>query len=118
MQIVMYWLISTLAIMISAYLLPGVHIAGFLTAFILAVVLGAINGFLRPLLVLLTLPITVVTFGLFFLVLNTLLIMLAAAIVPGVVLDSFWWALAFGIVLALVNAVLHGTVRNQRAEQV
>lgn len=116
MRILLHWLISALAIVISAYLLPGVHVAGFVTALILAVVLGAINGFLRPILILLTLPLTILTFGLFLLVLNTLLIMLAAAIAPGFVIDGFWWALIFGIVLALVNAILHSVIGDKVAK--
>ncbi len=73
---------------------------------VLALVLGIINTFIKPILTALTLPLTVVTFGLFSLVLNTLLIMLAAAIVPGVDIANFWWALIFGILIALVTAVL------------
>jgi len=106
MKTLMHFIISALAILIAAYLLPGVEISGFLTAFVLAVVFGLINAFLRPLLVLLTLPLTVITFGLFALILNALLILLASAIVPGFTIASFWWAFLFGIVLALVNYIL------------
>jgi putative membrane protein len=113
MKIILHWLISAIAIIISSYLLAGVHIDGFGTALILAVVLGLINAFLRPLLVFLTLPISILTFGLFLLVLNTLLIMLAAYIVPGVVIDSFWWALAFGIVMAILNSLLRHLLENK-----
>ena len=108
MKIFVHWIISAIAIIISAYFLPGVHVAGFVTALIIALVLGVINGVIRPVLVFLTLPITIVTFGLFLLVINTLLIMFVAAIFPGFVLDSFLWAFIFGIVLAFVNAVLYG----------
>ena len=117
MRILIHWLISALAIVISAYLLPGVHVGGFVTALVIAVVLGAVNGFLRPFLVLLTLPITVLTFGTFLFVLNTLLIMLVAAIVPGFAIDGFWWALLFGIVLALVNTVLDSFARDESAKE-
>lgn len=112
MKILVHWLISALAIVISAYLLPGVHVSGFVTALIIAVVLGAVNVFFRPVLVLLTLPITVLTFGTFLFVLNTLLIMLVAAIVPGFAIDGFWWAFLFGIVLALVNTALDSFARD------
>lgn len=106
MRLVLNWLVSAVAILIAAYVLPGIEVSGFVVALILAVVLGAINMFIKPLLVLLTLPVTVVTFGLFLLVINALLIMLAAAVVPGFMVASFWWALAFSIVLSLVGAVL------------
>lgn len=104
---IIHWIISALAILITAYILPGVHVDGFVAALILAVVLGAINMFLRPILVILTLPITVLTLGLFVLVINALLVLLASYIVPGFTVASFWWALLFGIVLAIVGAVLH-----------
>lgn len=106
MKTLIYFIISSLAILITAYLLPGVEISGFITAFVLAVVLGLINVFIRPLLVLLTLPLSVITFGLFVLVINAFLILLAGAIVPGFAIASFWWAFLFGIVLALVNFIL------------
>lgn len=94
-----------MAILIAAYLLPGVVVAGFVPALVLAVVLGAINAFIKPILVVLTLPVTVLTFGLFLFVINAVLIMLASFIVPGFSVDGFWWALLFAIVLTLVNAV-------------
>jgi putative membrane protein len=107
MQKIIHWIINAVAVLIAAYIIPTVHVEGFFTALVVAVVLGVFNTFLRPILILLTLPITVVTLGLFALVINTLLIMLAALIVPGFTVGSFWWALLFGVVLALVNAVLH-----------
>ncbi len=106
MKTFIHFLVSAVAILISAYILPGVGVSGFLSAFVLAVVLGVINTFIRPVLIMLTLPISIVTLGLFVLVINALLIMLAAAIVPGFMVASFWWALIFGIVVALVTSVL------------
>ena len=108
MKILIHWFIAALAILISAYILPGVHVTGLLAALVLAVVLGAINAFLRPLLVILTLPISIVTLGLFALVINGLLIVLASYIVPGFAVDGFGWAFLFGIVLAIVSSILHG----------
>jgi putative membrane protein len=107
MKMILHWLVSGVAVLIAAYILPGVHISGFLSALILAVVLGAINMFIRPLLVMLTLPITILTLGLFVFVINGLLILLAAAIVPGFTVANIWWAIIFGIILAIVGAVLH-----------
>lgn len=103
MRIIIAWLISAVAIYITAYLLPGITITGVVAALVLAVVLGVINAFIKPILVALTMPLTVLTLGLFSLVLNTLLIMLAAAVVPGVDIANFWWALLFGIVLGLIT---------------
>jgi putative membrane protein len=106
MKTILHFLVSTIAILITAYILPGVHISGIASALVLAVVLAIINIFLRPILILLTLPITVVTVGLFILVINGFLIMLASYIVPGFTVDSFWWALLFSIVLTVVNFIL------------
>lgn len=99
-----HWIVSAIAIAIAAYLLPGVTVTP-VGAIVLAVVLGVINIFIRPVLRLLTLPITILTLGLFSLVLNALLILLAAAIVPGFSVSGFWSALLFGILLALINGV-------------
>jgi len=104
--ILIHWLISTLAVMIAAYLLPGVHIQNFFVALVVAVVIGIVNVVLRPLLLILTLPVTIVTVGVFALVINALLILCVAVIVPGFTIDSFWWAFLFGIVLSLVNFFL------------
>ena len=104
MKIIIHWVLNAAAIAVAAYLLPGVHVVGAMTAFIVAVVLGAINTFLRPVLMILTLPFSIMTLGLFILILNAALILLAAKLVPGFSIDSFWWALAFGLVLWVVHA--------------
>lgn len=106
MKTLLHFVVSAIAILISAYLLPGVYVDGILAAFILAVILGVINTFIRPVLVVLTLPLTVVTLGLFILVINALLVMLASYIVPGFTVAGFWYAFLFGIVLAVVSYVL------------
>ena len=106
-----HWIVSAIAIGIAAYLIPGVLVTP-VGALVLAVVLGIINIFIKPLITLLTLPITVVTLGLFSLVINALLVMLAGAIVPGFTVDGFWAAFFFAIVLALVNAVFNAMSRD------
>lgn len=106
MKTIIHFVVSALAILITAYVLPGVHVSGFVAALVLAVVLGAINLILRPILVILTLPITILTLGLFVLVINGLLVMLASYIVPGFIIDNFLWAFLFGIVLAIISWVL------------
>jgi len=103
MSIIINWLISGIAIVITAYLLPGIHLSGFKAALLTAVVLGLINAVIKPVLKLLTLPLTIMTLGLFSLVINALLIMLTAKLVPGFQVQGFLWAVAFSIVLALVN---------------
>jgi len=89
MAILINWLISALAVVVTAYLLPGVRLSGFVAALVTALVLGLINAFIKPVLSLLTLPLTIVTLGLFSLVLNALLILLAAKLVPGFQVNGF-----------------------------
>lgn len=104
MKIFFQWFISTIAILIAAYLVPGVTVT--LTgALIAAVVLGALNLFIRPILVILTLPITLLTLGLFSLVINALLVMLTSYFVQGFDIYGFWSALFFALVLSVVNWV-------------
>ena len=106
MKLIFHWLIATLAILIAAYIVPGVTIT-LVGALIAAVVLGALNVLIRPILLILTLPITIVTLGLFSLVINALLVMLAAVLVPGFSVAGFWTAFLFALALAVVNWVFH-----------
>lgn len=107
MAILINWLVSGLAILVTAYLLPGVHVSSFTSALVAAVVLGVINAFIKPILLILTLPINILTLGLFTLVINASVIILTSKLVPGFKVDGFWWALAFGIVLSLINSFLN-----------
>ena len=102
-----HWIVSTVAILLAAYLIPGVDVT-LVGALVLAVVLALINIFIKPIILILTLPINILTLGLFSLVINALLIMLAGAIVPGFSVDNFWVALIFSVVLALVNWLFGG----------
>lgn len=117
MRIILNWFIQAVAIIIVAYLLPGVTVASFWTALILAVVLGAINTFIKPVIILLTLPLTIITLGLFVLVINALLIMLAGVIVPGFAVSSFLSALLFAIILSIISSVLHQFGKGQTENQ-
>ncbi|MCK9378575.1 MAG: phage holin family protein [Candidatus Moranbacteria bacterium] len=101
------WAISIVAIMVAAYLIPGVYVSGVFTALVVAVVLGLLNIFIRPIILILTLPINILTLGLFTLVINAGIVLLAGKIVDGFVVSEFWTALIFGLVLSLVNSVFH-----------
>jgi putative membrane protein len=90
------------AVIVSAYVLPGVTLSGFWAALLAALVLGLINVFIKPLLIIFTLPINILTLGLFTLVINALVIMMASGITPGFKVDGFWNALLFSIVLSIV----------------
>lgn len=100
------WAISTLAVLITAYILPGVAVNGIIVGFITALVLGIINAFIRPALLFLTLPINLVSLGLFTFILNALLVLLTSAIVPGFLVTGFWWALLFSLVVTFINSIL------------
>lgn len=106
MKIFLKWLISAIAIGVAAYIVPGVTVT-VSGAVIAAVVLAALNLLIRPILFVLTLPITILTLGLFSLVINALLVLLTAALVPGFSVIGFWSALLFAVVLAIVNWVFH-----------
>lgn len=106
MKIFTHWLLAVIAIGIASYLIPGVTVTP-LGAIVLAVVLGIINAFIKPFITLLTLPLTILTLGIFSLIVNALFVLLASAIVPGFAVDGFWSALVFAIVLSLVNAFFH-----------
>ena len=98
---------TSLAVIIVAYLLPGVTVDNVISAIGLSIVLSLLNIFIKPLLVVLTLPITIVTMGLFLLVINALIILLADKIVPGFSIDGFWWAVLFSIILSFVVSILN-----------
>jgi len=100
------WLAYALVIAAAAYILPGVHVENLWVALLVALVMGILNILVKPLLIILTLPITIVTFGLFLLVINALLVLLASHIVPGFTVDSFWWALLFSLLVSVINLAI------------
>lgn len=108
MNILIRLLISALAVFICATVLPGAHVDGFMIAIVVAAVLALLNLLVKPILVILTIPITIITLGLFLLVINTILILLVDALVPGFTIDGFWWAFVFSILLSIINSVFGG----------
>lgn len=101
-------LVSSFAVVIAEYLLPGVIIDKFTTALLVALVLAVLNAFLKPIVILLTIPFTILSFGLFLLVINAFMILIAAHFVNGFTVESFWWAFFFSIILSIVTAILEG----------
>lgn len=106
MNVLVKILLSSIAVVIASYLLPGVVVDGFITAIIIAVLLSLLNVTVKPLLIILTIPLTVFSLGLFLLVINALIILMADAIVPGFEVHNFWWALIFSLLLSLINSLL------------
>ncbi len=114
MQIIISLIVSALAVLISAYILPGVKVDGFFTALVVAVVLSIVNTVIKPLVLLLTLPINILTLGLFTFIINALMILLVTAIVPGFQVDGILWAIVFSIVLSLVGGALNMLASNKK----
>jgi len=104
MQIILSILLNGFAVFIAAYLLSGVHIENFFTAVLAGIILGVLNMFLKPILVILTLPINILTLWIFVFVINAVLVLLASAIIPGFYVDGIVWALLFSLVVSLVNS--------------
>jgi putative membrane protein len=113
MQLIGYLLINGSAVFIASYILPGVQVDSFLTAVVVAVVLGVVNISLKPLLILLTLPLTIITLGLFTFVINALLVLLTDALIPGFSVDNFLWALVFSFVISLVSSFLSNLTKKR-----
>lgn len=106
MKIFTHLFVSAIAIIITAYLLPGAEVT-LTSSLVLAVVLGIINIFIKPVVKMITLPLTIITLGLFSLVINALFILLAERIVPNFSVAGFWTALWFSIILSLINALFN-----------
>lgn len=102
MNIFINWLLMAIAVFVAANILPGVALTGVWAAVLVALVLGLLNLFIKPLLLILTLPINILTLGLFTLVINALIIMMASAIVPGFKVDGFWYSMLFSVVLSVI----------------
>ncbi|MFN3841070.1 MAG: phage holin family protein [Cyclobacteriaceae bacterium] len=110
------FLLTGLGVLLTAYLLPGVHVEHYGYALLVALVLAIVNGIVKPVLIVLTIPITFVTFGLFLLVINALMIQLADWFVNGFEVDGFWWALAFSLILSLFNSLFEDLTKNKQAK--
>lgn len=107
LRILLHLAVSMAAVAIAARLLPGVGFDGLMSLFLATVVLGLINTLIRPIVSLVTLPINLLTLGLFGLFMNAVFVLLAAQLVDGFTVASFWWALAFSVVLTVVHWFLH-----------
>ena len=106
MELILIWILNAVALLVVAYILPGITVASFGSALIAALVLGLLNALVKPVLIVLTLPITVVTLGLFLLVLNALVFWFAGSILRGFQVNGFWWALLGAFVYSIVSGLL------------
>jgi len=110
MRLLAVWLINALALMAVAYLLPGIAVADFVTAMVAALVLGLVNAIIKPILILLTLPATLLTLGLFILVINGLMFWAVGSLIGGFVVTGFWWGVAGAIAYSVVSWALSALV--------
>lgn len=106
MKLIIKLLLTALAVVVLAKILPGVHVEGYGSAIIVAIVIALLRLLVKPILVILTLPITIVTFGLFLLIINAIIILLAGYFVGGFTVTTIWWALLFSLLLSLFQSVL------------
>lgn len=105
MNILIVWVLTALAVMLGAYVIPGVTVSSFGVSLIVALLIGLVNVTIRPLILLITLPINILTLGLFTFVINALMILLVAKVVDGFSVSSFWTALLMALVLSLLTSI-------------
>lgn len=114
MNFILRLLISGIIVYVLSKILSGVHISDIGTAIIFALVLACLNAIIKPILIFLTLPITIVTLGLFLFVINALIILLAAKLMNGIRIDGFWWALLFSIILSVFSSAINAAFADKR----
>ncbi len=107
MNLLIRLLINALAVFIIAHLLGGVEVNGYVGAIIVALVLAILNLFVKPILIIFTLPVTILTLGLFLLVINAMIILLADKLIDGFGVNGFWTALIFSVLLSILQSILH-----------
>ncbi len=101
------WLTLTGAIILTSYLLDGIHVSGFVAAFFAAAMLGILNALFRPILIILTLPINILTLGFFTFVINALLLKTASGVIPGVDVDGFWYGIFGSLIISAISWLLN-----------
>jgi len=111
--ILIRWLILTVAILSAAYLLDGMEVRGFTSAFFAAAVLGILNAILRPILIILTLPLNILSLGLFTFVINAFLLKMASGVIPGFEVHGFWPALFGSLIISLVSWLLSSLINDR-----
>ena len=114
MRFILKTLISAFLVVILAKVLPGVGVDSYLTAVIVALVIAFLNFLVKPILIILTLPVTIVTFGLFLLIINAIIIILADKLVDGFMVKDIWWALLFSLLLSILQSILFSLFREDK----
>jgi len=107
MRFLIKWFILTLAVLLAAYLLEGIRVSGFFSAFLAAAMIGFLNVFFRPILLVLTLPVNILTLGLFTFLINALILKMASGVIPGFDVQGFWTAVLGALLISTVNWLLN-----------
>ena len=118
MRLILIWIFNALALLAVAYLLPGIHVDGFVAALIAALVLGLINTLIRPILILLTLPVTVLTLGLFILIINGLLFWFAGSVLKGFEVSGFWVGVMGALLYSFLSSLFSLLIYKQTSRPV
>ena len=113
MGLLVRWLILTAAIMVASYLIQGIEVNGFFSAFFAAAILGVLNVFFRPILLILTLPINILTLGFFTFIINAVLLKMASGVISGFVVHGFWSAVFGGLIISVVSWLLNSFINDQ-----
>ena len=113
MGLVVRWLVLTVAVVIASYLISGIEVSSFFSAFFAAAILGVLNTFFRPILLILTLPINIITLGLFTFVINAFLLKMVSGVISGFQVHGFWSAVFGALVISVVNWLLNSFI-NER----
>ncbi len=114
MHIILAIIVNVIAVLVTTFILPGIHLHSYWTALWVALVLGIVNAILRPIIFILTLPINILTLGLFSFVIMGLLVYLVSAIVPGFKVDNFGWAILFALIVAIINWLLWKIIKPKK----
>lgn len=114
MKLILKVLLTAAAVLILSYVLPGVNVASYVSAIIVAIVLGLLRAIVRPVLVFLTFPITVLTLGLFLLVINACIILLADYFIDGFSVNGWIWALIFSVLLSILQSILYSVLKDDK----
>ncbi len=113
MSLLKRFLVNCIAVAAAALILPGIHIENKFSSLIgVTLVLSVFNTFLKPILILLTIPVTIITFGLFLIAINAIIVMIVGNIMNGFVVDSFWWAVLFSFIISLINSLFKDKERD------
>lgn len=113
MSLLARWIINSIALLVTAYFFSGIHISGFASALMAALVLGIVNAIIRPIFILFTLPLNLLTLGLFTLVINGIMLKLAAALVSGFYVQGIFSAIIGAIFLSLISSIMSSIVKEK-----